>query len=89
VEGWPEDSWRTKSLCRAYPQELFFPERENTATIPKAKAICRVCPVQEECLDTGLADPGLEGIWGGTTDMERKRLRAMLGGRKLKDMVSD
>lgn len=88
MQGSLEENWRDQSLCRAYPQELFFPERENAETIPKAKAVCHACPVQEQCLDYALADPGLVGIWGGTTDRERRRLRVMLAGRKLKDIVN-
>jgi hypothetical protein len=48
------------------------------------EAICEVCPVRQECLEAALADPVLVGLWGGTTDAERRELRrrvAYLVGR--------
>lgn len=38
----------------------------------RAKAICRVCPVREECLETALAIKEPYGIWGGLTEQERR-----------------
>jgi WhiB family redox-sensing transcriptional regulator len=49
---------------------MFFPER-NAPTEP-ALAICARCPVRAECLDAADDD----GIWGGTTAVERKPRRA-------------
>lgn len=46
-----------------------------------AKAVCAECLVREEYLSFALADPHLEGIWGGTTARERGRLRR----RQLRD----
>lgn len=36
----------------------------------------RVCPVREQCLQYALDSRHLHGVWGGTTENER---RAMLG----------
>lgn len=41
----------------------------------EARAICDDCPVRQACLDFAMADPSLKGVWGGTTDRDRKRLR--------------
>jgi WhiB family redox-sensing transcriptional regulator len=38
----------------------------------EAKAICSVCPVKIRCLDYAVS-AGMHGVWGGTTDSERKR----------------
>jgi len=43
-----------------------------------AKAICARCPVSMACLDAGLDERF--GIWGGTTERERVRLRAARRG---------
>jgi len=37
--------------------------------------ICGWCPVRWQCLECALADESLSGLWGGTTDPERKLIR--------------
>lgn len=39
-----------------------------------AKALCKICPVQPQCLQYALETKQDWGIWGGTTVPERKRL---------------
>ena len=39
------------------------------------RALCAACPVRQECLEVALADSDLLGLWGGTTDAERRELR--------------
>lgn len=61
---------------------MFFPERtDNTANEPSpGLAVCATCSVQEACLVYALVsttDRDL-GIWGGTTTIERKRIRKSL-----------
>jgi WhiB family redox-sensing transcriptional regulator len=54
--------------------ELFFlfpAEREKEA---RAKAVCAGCPVRPACLRFALRER-VEGVWGGTTDAERRGLR--------------
>jgi WhiB family redox-sensing transcriptional regulator len=45
----------------------------------QARAICNACPYKQRCLDYALTHRGISGIWGGTTDIERGRLRRSLG----------
>lgn len=66
------DVWRAKAACLGADTELFFPKRGEPAD--EARAICRRCPVRVDCLDAHLDER--EGIWGGTSGRERKRLRA-------------
>ena len=63
-------SWREHAACLGHDVAMFFPER-NAPTEP-ALAICATCPVRAECLDAADDD----GIWGGTTAVERKPRRA-------------
>lgn len=69
--------WRAHAACSGYPNTLFFPSSEGAddATIEKAKAICAVCPVVEDCLQYALETNQRSGIWGGTSEKERKSLR--------------
>ena len=66
VGGWVDDA-----ACSAEDPELFFPERNSYAR--EAKAVCAACPVLEACRDYALTSPvGLAGVWGGTTEQERR-----------------
>lgn len=87
-----EEDWKRLALCKTAPQSWFFPEQENSINIPRAKAVCRVCPVREACLNEALlgwvGNLRLQGVWGGTTEKERVFLRGLLGGRNLRDAVN-
>jgi len=39
------------------------------------RALCGDCPVRQECLEAALADESLVGLWGGTTELERREIR--------------
>jgi hypothetical protein len=39
------------------------------------RAICSGCAVRESRLAYALADKGLVGMWGGTTERERREMR--------------
>lgn len=63
-------------LCVEEDSNLFFPEYySNIEQVKKAKAVCNNCWVKDKCLDYAMQTPMLQGIWGGTTPRERKRLR--------------
>ncbi len=53
---------------------LWFPEPGERAN-PEAVAICRGCPVKDDCLDESLY-PLEIGVWGGLGERQRRRLRA-------------
>ncbi|AIJ25199.1 MULTISPECIES: WhiB family transcriptional regulator [Amycolatopsis] len=69
--------WRTRAACRDEDPELFFPVSEmgpGARQVARAKAVCASCPVRAECLAYAL-DSGLDnGIFGGTTEQERRSL---------------
>lgn len=67
-------AWQLQAACRHTPTLLFFPERKYPHNTTAAKAVCRGCPVDRECLRYAL-DYGERGVWGGTSDEERKRMR--------------
>ena len=69
--------WRVRAACAGYPNELFFPvgESPDEAIITKAKGICAVCPVSDNCLSYALETNQRSGVWGGTSEKERKSLR--------------
>ena len=65
--------WRARAACRDLDTNLFFPDSEDDA--PPALAVCAACPVRDECLEFALATRQHDGIWGGATETERKRIR--------------
>lgn len=64
--------WQERSLCKG-ETELFFNEGSPHA-IADAKKFCNKCNVRRICLKFAI-DNDETGIWGGTTTMERQRLR--------------
>ncbi|MEW6155605.1 MAG: WhiB family transcriptional regulator [Actinomycetota bacterium] len=65
-------SWRQRGACRGLDPDIFYP-LEDTEAGP-AKDICAGCPVSELCLEFALSTREGEGIWGGTTARERRRI---------------
>ena len=61
------------ALCAQVDPTLWFPEKGQSSTA--AKAICHRCDIEAACLTIALADPEIEGIWGGTSQRERQVLR--------------
>ena len=51
--------------------------------IEAAKRVCRGCDALEPCLDFALATNQESGVWGGTSEEERRKLRkAWLAARR-------
>lgn len=70
--------WRERAACLYEDPDLFFPIGYTGPTleqIDEAKAVCRRCPVVEQCLDWAVKAGQAEGIWGGVTASERRALR--------------
>ena len=53
---------------------IFYPERGQSGD--QARVMCGGCAVQPECLDAAVASRELFGIWGGTSERERRGIRA-------------
>lgn len=54
-------------LCRGR-SDLYFPDRtlpSGRAKIAEAVALCGGCPRREACLEVGLANREVDGVWGG------------------------
>jgi WhiB family redox-sensing transcriptional regulator len=64
--------WRQRAACRGVEPEIFYPISEEEAE--EAKAICDACPVQETCLEYALSNRERDGVWGGATERERRRM---------------
>jgi WhiB family redox-sensing transcriptional regulator len=65
--------WMDDALCREIDRDLFFPDHGGKSQ--PAKKVCRECRVQNECLTYALTFTTLLGVWGGTTEPERRILK--------------
>ena len=65
-------AWRQRSACRGVDPDIFYPATDEEAG--EAKAICEQCPVREPCLEYALANRERDGVWGGATERERRRI---------------
>lgn len=81
-----EIAWQRDARCRTVKVgrtvqsrvHAFFPDRGRPAE--RAKAICAECPVWRECLEYALENHLRDGVFGGTTEKER---RVILRARRL------
>jgi WhiB family transcriptional regulator, redox-sensing transcriptional regulator len=69
--------WQRYGACRGEDIESFIPNRGGTFST--ARDLCRECSVRLECLDFAMADDEIVGMWGGTTERERREMRAGRG----------
>jgi WhiB family redox-sensing transcriptional regulator len=79
------DDWRDLSACRDTSPDLFFPVGTTGPALEQiatAKSVCDACPVTEPCLEFALLTNQDSGIWGGTSEDERRRLRKTWLGRR-------
>lgn len=68
--------WREAAACIDVVDEVsFFPDKEDLGAIVRAKAVCSSCPVADICLSWAIETNQSQGIWGGHTTKERRRLR--------------
>lgn len=71
-------TWRRNAICRDTDPDVFFPIGTTgyaLMQIDKAKGICDECPVRVPCLDYALETNQDAGIWGGTSEDERRTIR--------------
>ena len=68
-------AWHADAACREHPDVSFFPERGED--VRPAKAVCAGCLARAECLAFGMREH--HGIWSGTSERERRRLRVQRG----------
>jgi WhiB family redox-sensing transcriptional regulator len=74
-----DQSWRSKAACKdASDPDIFFPVGVTGAAIGQirqAKRVCNSCEARSDCLEFALATNQECGVWGATTEDERRKLR--------------
>ncbi len=82
-----DDTWRDEAACRDMDPDLFFPIGTTGPALDQieaAKGICRACPVRHFCLEYALSTNQEAGVWGGTSEDERRKLRKRWLARRRK-----
>jgi len=68
----------SRAACSTADPDLFFPISSSGPAAhqaKRAKAICARCEIQRACLDYAIDAGPIQGVWGGTTERERRLLR--------------
>jgi len=72
-----DTEWIQEANCKGTNTRTFFIYREDKNQRQRREAayqVCRTCDVRQECLDYAIVNQEV-GIWGGTTDKDRRLLR--------------
>ncbi|MDE1642854.1 WhiB family transcriptional regulator [Actinotignum sanguinis] len=84
--------WRSHAACLTEDPELFFPIGSSASALAqtdRAKRVCQECTVREDCLSYALEHNQDSGVWGGTSEDERRRLRRRTArARRVRELAS-
>lgn len=79
--GVDDPDWMEDAKCRGITAtSLFYPDRSNDQVMT-AKAVCKgtdgtpPCPVLQQCFDWAMQEEEKFGVWGGTSERERRRIK--------------
>lgn len=81
-------SWWNLAACQSADPELFFPVSSAgpaQADLARAKAICARCVIRQRCLDYAIGTAQPHGVWGGTSEDERRLI--MAGRRRARQQI--
>jgi WhiB family transcriptional regulator, redox-sensing transcriptional regulator len=65
--------WVARAACIGEDPEIFFDT--DALVMAQARSMCSGCPVAVDCLTTALQNSSVDGIWGGYTEGQRRRIR--------------
>mgnify|MGYP001250654885 FL=1 len=82
--AWDKD-WSNRAMCKNLETEVFFPSRGEAVT--PIKIICKSCPVVKPCLEYAMKSGEKFGIWGGTSERDRRKMRGLRGRQRIKGIT--
>jgi WhiB family redox-sensing transcriptional regulator len=65
-------TWRAKGACQGLNPDIFYPDSEENCE--QALSICKTCEVRIACLNYALESREKQGVWGGASARERRKL---------------
>lgn len=85
-----DTEWMAEGKCKDLPPSIFFPS--DGVGVEVARKICEDCHVRATCLEYALHNRIDHGVWGGTSERERRRIarrrRLQATGRSIGDFSS-
>lgn len=72
-----ETQWMERAAC-AHSTVDFYPDSQLETALRLPKSVCESCPVRVPCLRYALDHAEKHGVWGGTSETERRRIRRRL-----------
>jgi WhiB family transcriptional regulator, redox-sensing transcriptional regulator len=74
VEDTPDQiAWMAHALCRGTNPDRYFPS--DGVGVEAVQRICVDCPVRVDCLEYALRHGIDQGVWGGASERQRRRIR--------------
>ena len=67
-----DTEWMTAGKCNDMPPSTFF--LNDGVGVEIARRICADCPVKPACLEYALHNRIDHGVWGGSSERERRRI---------------
>ncbi|WP_233533661.1 WhiB family transcriptional regulator [Kitasatospora sp. SolWspMP-SS2h] len=83
-----DSDWRRRGACTGEDPELFFPVGSAGPAlrqIEHAKAVCHRCPVTRQCLEWALENNQDSGVWGATSEEERRTIKRRAARRRARE----
>lgn len=68
----PALDWQRRAACRGLDPRIFYPANDDEAVV--AQAVCEDCEVRLACLEWALGRREKDGVWGGATERDRRRI---------------
>lgn len=80
IEPQVVEPWLNDALCKTVEnKDIFHPDKGQQQLVRMAKTVCDQCTVRTDCLEYALEHREI-GIWGGTTEKERRLIRRQRRG---------
>lgn len=80
IDG-PREPWMDNAGCLGADTEIFFYGPHERTLMLQARALCDACRVRTPCLEYAIANNIPNGMWGGCTENERRRIIRRRGNR--------
>jgi WhiB family redox-sensing transcriptional regulator len=71
-----QPEWMADARCPQVGSDLFY--ADDLTGVQAALEVCRRCPVRDDCLDHALDTGEIYGVWGGTSETARGKLRVRM-----------
>ena len=72
------EPWMADALCTQTDPDAFFPEQGDS--LAPARRVCGACGVQAECVEYANRLGIVDGVFGGLSASQRRRLRVTARG---------